>query len=92
VTTTLGDVVDCPADLTITLPPPAEIRAAVDAYNREIERVVREEGAVLVDLHGLGDLPSERPELVSEDGFHPSTEGAAAVAAAFADALLAAGS
>jgi lysophospholipase L1-like esterase len=85
----LGNVVACPPDVGLVTPPPARVRAAVAAYNETIERIVREEGAVLVDLHALGDVPTEQPELVSEDGFHPSTEGAAAIAAAFEQVLAA---
>jgi acyl-CoA thioesterase I len=83
----LGDVVQCPADLLHAVPPPAAVRAAVDAYNRRIERIVDTEGAILVDLHALGDVPREHPEWVSDDGFHPSTAGAVAVAAVFERAL-----
>ncbi len=87
----LGNVVECPADLSIVTPSPRAVRAAVAAYNREIETIVEEEGAVLVDLHALGDIPTERPELVSDDGFHPSTDGARVVASAFETALEATG-
>jgi acyl-CoA thioesterase I len=83
----LGDVVQCPQDLLHAVPSPVSVRAAVDAYNRQIARVVRDEGAVLVDLHALGDIPIEHPDWVSDDGFHPSTVGAVNVAAAFEQAL-----
>jgi lysophospholipase L1-like esterase len=89
--TPAGVVVACPSDETIQTPPPTAVRAAVAAYNEEIDRVVREEGAVLVDLHALGDVPNEHPEYVSEDGFHPSTEGAATIADLFEVALEAGG-
>jgi lysophospholipase L1-like esterase len=79
----LGNAVACPEDRSILAPPPDVVRAAVDAYNLEIDRIAREEGAVLVDLHALGDLPTEHPEFISEDGFHPSTRGAEVIAAAF---------
>lgn len=86
----LGNVVLCRQDTPIDAPPPASVRAAVDAYNRQIRRVVRQEGAVLVDLFALGDIPNLHPEYVSRDGFHPSTEGAEAVAGVFERALAAA--
>ena len=61
----------------------------VDRYNQAIARVVKDEGAVLVDIHAVG----ERAEadgtfrrLVAADGFHPSTAGHAAVARAFKEA------
>ncbi len=69
------------------MPPPRAIRNVVDAFNREIQRVVTMEGALLVDLNALGDVPRDHPEYVSDDGFHPSSEGAAVVAAAFTTAL-----
>ena len=61
----------------------------VDFYNRIITRVVKGEGAVLVDLYAVGKAAETNgafPELVSRDGFHPSTAGHAAVARAFAAA------
>jgi acyl-CoA thioesterase I len=75
----------CP--VPFRLPPPSQVRAAVDAYNAAIERVVEREGATLVDLGAFGDAPAQHPEYVAEDGFHPSTEGAVAIAQAFATAL-----
>lgn len=82
-TAPLGNVVQCPPELVGLVPGPSEVRATVAAYNRATARVVRAEGAVLVDLHGLGPLPAERPETIAEDGFHPSNEGAKVVAAIF---------
>lgn len=61
--------------------------AAVAAYNEVIARVVKDEGAHLVDLHAAGVAARDRGDaarLVAGDGFHPSTEGHAAVAAEFA--------
>ena len=59
----------------------------MSAYNAAIARVAGQEGAVLVDLHAQGEVPDAHPEWVSSDGFHPSTRGYAAVAAAFAAAV-----
>jgi lysophospholipase L1-like esterase len=67
--------------------PPAELDALVDAYNDAIHRVVVREGAELVDLHAFGEVPLLHPEDISDDGFHPSESGHAAVAAAFAAVL-----
>jgi len=78
------DAPPCPVDFV--LPPPELVRAAVDAYNRAIVRVTEREGAILVDLGVFGDAPAEHPEYVAPDGFHPSAEGAAAVAGAFVEA------
>ncbi|HET9443959.1 MAG TPA: SGNH/GDSL hydrolase family protein [Acidimicrobiales bacterium] len=63
---------------------------AVDAYNEVTARVVEREGAVLVDLHAASER-AERDgrfaELISADGFHPSTQGHAEVASLFEAAL-----
>jgi acyl-CoA thioesterase-1 len=75
--------------------PDAEtLRQQVDAYNAAIARVAGREGALLVDLHAVGmaaRAAGTDAELVSRDGFHPSTAGHAAVAAAFADVLRSSG-
>jgi acyl-CoA thioesterase I len=71
-------------------PPPDEVRALVAAYNAAIERVADAEGAELVDLHAAGDAAARDgtfASLVSDDGFHPSTEGHARIAEVFAAAL-----
>jgi acyl-CoA thioesterase-1 len=72
------------------LPSPARIRAAVAAYNRAIAEIAVEHDATVVDLYSLGNTPALHPEYVSADGFHPSAEGAAAIARAFAEAMSAA--
>jgi lysophospholipase L1-like esterase len=71
-------------------PPPDEVRALVAAYNRAIERVTDAQGAHLVDLHTKAVQAVEDgtfASLISDDGFHPSTDGHARVAEAFATAL-----
>lgn len=76
--------------LVAALPAPEAVQRMVDAYNAAVARVVEREGALLVDLHAVGMAArSDGTEagLVSGDGFHPSTAGHAAVAAAFADVL-----
>lgn len=69
------------------LPPTREINELVASYNAVIERAVTRTGGTLVDLHSAG-LDARRegsePELISGDGFHPSTEGHAAIAEVFA--------
>lgn len=72
-----GDA-DVPCGLPL-VPSEAEVRAIVEQFNAAISRVVRAEGARLVDLSGEGELTG----LTSEDGFHPSTAGHRAVAEAF---------
>ena len=74
--------------------PPGGIGELVDSYNAAIARVARREGAVLVDLHAAGMAARARgteDQLVSGDGFHPSSEGHRVLAAAFASALRKAG-
>ena len=70
------------------LPAPRELNGLVDAYNAAVARVAAIEGATVVDLHGRGEVPVDHPDFVSADGFHPSTAGHAAIAAAFASAYL----
>jgi lysophospholipase L1-like esterase len=67
-------------------PPPAVIRSLVARYNAAIQRVVTTEGAELVDLHAAATAFSGA-RLTAADGFHPSTAGHRAVAAAFAKIL-----
>lgn len=79
---------------TANAPSPEAVRQVVDDYNAAIARVVQSDGALLVDLHAVGvaaQATGTEPSLVSRDGFHPSTAGHAAVAAAFADVLRASG-
>jgi lysophospholipase L1-like esterase len=73
---------DVPCVLPV-VPPESEIRAWVAEFNGVIERVVRREGAELVDLSDDDRLG----RLTSSDGFHPSTKGHREVAAAFAAVL-----
>jgi lysophospholipase L1-like esterase len=65
------------------VPPPAEVRRTVARFNAAVARVVRREGAVLVDLSGDRDLVG----LTSADGFHPSTRGHRELARTFAAEL-----
>lgn len=77
----------CRAALVV---PPEVVRAVVAAYNAAIERVVSSEGAVLVDLHRESqarEAEGRWAQLISSDGFHPSTEGHRQVAEAFARAF-----
>ncbi len=74
-----------------TLPPPAVIEFAAEAYNAAIARVAERHDATVVDLHALGDVAASDPSFVSDDGFHPSTEGAALIAARFAAAVAGSG-
>jgi lysophospholipase L1-like esterase len=65
------------------------VNAFVTPYNEAIARVVKDEGAELVDLYAAGkaaQASGAASTYVASDGFHPSTAGHAAVAAAFAAA------
>jgi len=76
----------CPLG-AITLPPPDQVEAQVEAYNAAIARVAARQDATLVDLYAAGEVPDLHPGYVSKDGFHPSAAGALAIAGTFADAL-----
>lgn len=70
--------------------PASIVRAIVDRYNAAIRSVCASEGAVVVSLHAAGDAAiadNTFDSLVGPDGFHPSTAGHRAVAAAFASAI-----
>jgi acyl-CoA thioesterase I len=79
--------VKCPLGGDVVLPPPNELSALVDAYNAAITRVAQRHGATVVDLAAQEATIAQHPEYVSSDGLHPSTQGAAAIAGAFADAM-----
>lgn len=73
------------------LPGPGEANRIVDAYNAAIGRVVERHDATLVDLRAAGLVARQaglEPKLFASDGFHPSTAGHRALAAAFSAALL----
>jgi lysophospholipase L1-like esterase len=71
----------------LSVPSPAQVRSAVEAYNEVIDRVAGQTGAIVVDLHAYGEAPITHPEWIADDGFHPSTEGAREIADAFGRAL-----
>jgi lysophospholipase L1-like esterase len=72
------------------LPEPDEANRIVDGYNDAIDRVVARHDATVVDLRTAG-LAARRagvePALFGRDGFHPSTAGHRAIAAAFSNGL-----
>ncbi len=69
------------------VPGPAELDRLVDAYNAVIATAVARYRAQLVDLHCQGATATQHPGWVSSDGFHPTAEGYAQIAHAFAAAL-----
>jgi lysophospholipase L1-like esterase len=79
-----------PCRLPAAPPPPAVLNQLVEGFNAATARLAERHGAHLVDLHTVGmaaRAAGTEATLVSGDGFHPSTAGHAAVAAAFADVL-----
>ncbi len=66
---------------------PTALSAEVQQWNAVIAADCRADGAQLVDLYsGWSELASH-PEYIASDGFHPSTTGAARLAAIFAAAI-----
>lgn len=68
---------------------PSLVNSAVATYNAAIDRVAREEGAALVDLHAASlaaRSAGTEAGFIGPDGFHPSAAGHEAAAAAFAEA------
>lgn len=81
---------DCSFSLDERLPPPKVLKELVEAYNNAIARAASRTGARVVDLHRRAlelRAAGQQRELISDDGFHPSTAGHNEVAEAFADAL-----
>ena len=74
----------------IVIPPPHQVAALVAAYAAAVRGVVATSGAIFVDLEAAAITVAQHPEYVSADGFHPSSAGARALAAAFYQALKAA--
>ncbi|HEY3058028.1 MAG TPA: SGNH/GDSL hydrolase family protein [Chloroflexota bacterium] len=59
----------------------------VSTWNQVIADAAQRHGATLVDLHARWQEVAEHPEYLSQDGFHPSSEGYARLADVFAEAL-----
>ena len=66
---------------------PAPLDAEVEAWNAVIADATARHGATLVDLHAHWQEISQHPEYLSADGFHPSSDGYAALAKLFSDSL-----
>jgi acyl-CoA thioesterase I len=65
---------------------PQVLRATIQEWNSVIGSVVSRHGARLVDLDARWKELTERPELISADGFHPSSEGYELLATLFLEA------
>jgi lysophospholipase L1-like esterase len=63
------------------------LQAEVDRWNQVIADTSARHGATLVDLYSRWREVAEHPEYISQDGFHPSSEGYAALADVFGEAL-----
>jgi lysophospholipase L1-like esterase len=71
----------------VVLPPAPAVETLIAAYDTAAAQVAARQGATLVDLHAAEEQIRSHPEYVSSDGFHPSDQGAAALAGAFAAKL-----
>jgi len=65
---------------------PQVLRATIQEWNAVIGAVVGRHGAKLVDLDARWKELTERPELISADGFHPSSAGYELLATVFMEA------
>jgi lysophospholipase L1-like esterase len=65
----------------------AELDREVARWNQVIAESTERHGAMLVDLHAHWQEAAQHPEYLSQDGFHPSSEGYARLADLFAEAL-----
>jgi lysophospholipase L1-like esterase len=66
---------------------PGPLQSKIDSWNQVIAEAAERHGALLVDLHGSWQEVAEHPEYLSQDGFHPSSEGYARLADVFREAL-----
>jgi lysophospholipase L1-like esterase len=62
---------------------PMALRATIQQWNAVIAGVAERHGAAIVDLDARWRELTERPEYISADGFHPSSEGYARLATVF---------
>lgn len=61
----------------------AALRAEVNTWNIAIAQACAMLGATLVDIYRAWGQPGDHPDYVSDDGLHPSDQGAAALASVF---------
>jgi lysophospholipase L1-like esterase len=83
----VGNVPDLARQTAAAGRDPGAISGNIDRWNEVIAETVARHGAVLVDLHGSWQEVAEHPEYLSQDGFHPSSEGYARLADVFGEAL-----
>jgi acyl-CoA thioesterase-1 len=77
----------CPLGSSTLLANQAQLGQLTSAYNFAIAQVAQSRQAIVVDLFRQSAAVAQHPEYVSEDGFHPSRFGAAAIAESFAAAI-----
>ena len=83
----VGNVPDLAALAAYRGVDPAPLRAEVDRWNAVIADTTARHGDTLVDLYSHWQEVAQHPEYVSNDGFHPSSEGYQALADVFSEAL-----
>jgi acyl-CoA thioesterase-1 len=83
----VGNVPDLAALAAYRGVDPGPLSATVDAWNLVIADSAQRHGATLVDLYAHWQDVAQHPEYLSADGFHPSSEGYAALANVFAQAV-----
>src|SRR5262249_27776736 len=64
----------------------SQLSAEVDRWNAAIAQTVERHDATLVDLFGTWRELADHPEYLSQDGFHPSSDGYARLADVFFEA------
>jgi lysophospholipase L1-like esterase len=72
----------CPIPASL-VPSAAQLGELINAYNQEAARVVRAEGATLVDLYSGDALIAQHSDWISSDGFHPNGQGYLQIAKTF---------
>jgi acyl-CoA thioesterase-1 len=65
---------------------PGPLQAEVNRWNAVIGETVARHGAILVDLFATWQEVADHPEYLSQDGFHPSSEGYQALSDVFVKA------
>jgi acyl-CoA thioesterase-1 len=65
---------------------PGPLQAEVNLWNVAIAETTARHGAILVDLFATWQEVADHPEYLSQDGFHPSTEGYQRLSDVFAQA------
>jgi len=66
---------------------PGPVSDEIKRWNQVIADTAARHGATVVDLYASWQEVADHPEFLSQDGFHPSTEGYARLAEVFAEGL-----